>query len=58
MTPRSKHFGVNYHWLRTKFKPNDVEMPRLASAEHRADFMTKYLTAQAFMDNRKLTMDW
>jgi hypothetical protein len=58
MTPHSKQYGVKYHWLRTKLKPNDVEMSPVASAEQRADFMTKSLTAQAFMDNRKLTMGW
>jgi hypothetical protein len=58
MTPRSKHYGVKYHWFRTKLKPNDVEMSPVASAEQHADFMTKYLTTQAFMDNRKLTMGW
>jgi hypothetical protein len=58
MTAHSKHYGVKYHWFRKKLKPNDVEMSPVASAEQRADFMTKYLTTQAFMDNRKLTMDW
>jgi hypothetical protein len=58
MTPHSKHYGVKYHWFRTKLKPNDVEMPPVVSAEQRADFMMKSLTAQAFMDNRKLTMGW
>jgi hypothetical protein len=26
MKPRSKHYGVEYHWFRTNLKPNDVEM--------------------------------
>jgi hypothetical protein len=56
--PRSKHYGVKYNWFRTKLKPNDMLMSPVASAEHRADFMTKSLTTQAFMDNRKLTMGW
>jgi hypothetical protein len=58
MTPRSIHYGVKYHWFRTKFKPNDVEMSPVVSAEQRADFMTKSLTAQAFMDNRNLAIGW
>jgi hypothetical protein len=58
MTTRSKHYGVKYHWFRTKLKTNDVEMSPVASAEQRADFITTYLTSQAFMDNRKLTMAW
>jgi hypothetical protein len=58
MTPCSKHYGVKYHWFRTKLKPSDAEMSHVASAEKRADFMTKYLTAQAFMDSRKLKMGW
>jgi hypothetical protein len=35
-----------------------MEMSPVASAEQRADFMTTYLTAQAFLDNIKLTMGW
>jgi hypothetical protein len=58
MTPLSKHYEVKYHWFRTKMKPNDVKMSPVASAEQRADFMTKSLTVQAFMDNRKHTMGW
>jgi hypothetical protein len=26
MTPRSKHYGVKYHWFRSKLKPNDIEV--------------------------------
>jgi hypothetical protein len=43
MTPRYKHYGVKYHWFRTKLKPNDVEISPVASAEERAEFMTKSL---------------
>jgi hypothetical protein len=58
MIPRSKHYEVKYHWFRTKLTPNDGNMSPVASAEQRPDFLTKSLTAQAFMDNRKLTMGW
>ena len=26
MTPHSKHYGVKYHWFRTKLKPNETEI--------------------------------
>jgi hypothetical protein len=58
MIPHSKHFGVKYHWFRAKLKPNDVEMSPVALAEQRADFVTTSLTAQSFMDTRKLKMGW
>ena len=29
MTPRSKHYGVKYHWFRTKLKPDEIEIERV-----------------------------
>ncbi len=58
MTPRSKHYGVKYHWFRTKLKPNEIEIARIDTKLQRADFLTKSLRTKAFEANRKLTMGW
>jgi hypothetical protein len=58
MTPRSKHYGVKYHWFRTKLKPNEIEINRIDTKLQRADFLTKSLKPRTFEANRKLTMGW
>jgi hypothetical protein len=58
MTPRSKHYGVKYHWFRGKLKPNDIEVKYIKSKDQRADFLTKSLRTVAFEYNRLLTCGW
>jgi hypothetical protein len=58
MTPRSKHYGVRYHWFRTKLKPNEIEIDRIDTKLQRADFLTKSHRTKTFEANRKLTMGW
>jgi hypothetical protein len=58
MTPRSKHYGIKYHWFRDKLKPNEIEMAPVPSAKQRADFLTKSLRCTKFEENRKLTLGW
>jgi hypothetical protein len=58
MTPRSKHYGVNYHFFHGKLKPNKVEVDYIESKDHRADFLTKSLRTVAFEYNRLLTCGW
>jgi hypothetical protein len=58
MTPRSKHYGIKYHWFRGQLKPNETEMAPVASALQRADFLTKSLRLHMFEANRKLTLGW
>ena len=58
ITPRSKHYGVKYHWFRTHLRPNEIEIDRIDTKLQRADFLTKALRAAVFERNRKLTMGW
>jgi len=58
MTPRSKHYGVKYHWFRSKLQPNEIELERVESAKQRADMFTKGLCTTLFQQNRKLTNGW
>jgi hypothetical protein len=58
MTPRSKWYGIKYHWFRSKLKPNCIDIIKRASADQRADFLTKLLRREKFEANRKLTLGW
>ena len=58
MTPRSKHYGVKYHWFRSHLKPNQIEIHHVESSLQRADFMTKSLPTEGYKSNRKLTCGW
>jgi hypothetical protein len=58
MTPRSKHYGVKYHWFRTKLKPNEIETQRVDITLQKADFLTKALRVKIFEMNRKLSCGW
>jgi hypothetical protein len=58
MTPRSKHYGIKYHWFRGKLKPNKIEMAPVSSAMQPADFLTKSLRGTKFEANRTLTLGW
>jgi hypothetical protein len=53
MTPRSKAFGVQCHWFRSKLKPNEIEVKKIAGIDQRADFLTKAPRTEAFIANRK-----
>jgi hypothetical protein len=58
MTPRSKWYGIKYHLFRIKLKPNCIDIIKIASADQRADFLTKSLRREKFEANRKLTLGW
>jgi hypothetical protein len=57
-TPGSKAFGVRYHWFRSKLKPNEIEVKKIAGIDQRADFLTKALRTEALIKNRKLSCGW
>jgi hypothetical protein len=57
-TPRSKASGVQYHWFRSKLKPNEIEVKKIAGIDQRADFLTTSLRTDAFVAYRKLTCGW
>ena len=58
MTPRSKHYGIKYHWFRSHLIPEQTQMKETKSELQRADFLTKSLRRVAFKENRKLSMGW
>jgi hypothetical protein len=53
MTPRSRHYGVKYHWFRTKLKPNEIKIDQVDTSLQKADFLMKALRTKVFKKNRK-----
>jgi hypothetical protein len=49
MTPRSKHYAIKYHCFRSQLKPNKIEIENIASANQRADILTKGLVHTKFL---------
>jgi hypothetical protein len=58
MTPRSKHYGVKYHWFRSHLKPNNIQVRKIDTLEQQADIFTKGLRTQKFEENRKQLLGW
>ena len=58
MTPRSKHYGVKYHWFRSHLKPNNIEVLKIKTTEQQADIFTKGLRTHKFEENRKQLLGW
>jgi hypothetical protein len=58
LTPRSKHYGVKYHWFRTKLKPNEIEIQRVDTKMRKTNFLTKALRVKILETNRKLSCGW
>ena len=58
MTPRSKHYGVKYHWFREHLKPNNIQVLKIDTKDQQADMLTKALRTDKFELNRKQLMGW
>ena len=58
MSPRTKHIGVKYHWLRSKISPKEIVVKRIKIKKQREDVFTKGLTKFDFECLRKLIMGW
>jgi Reverse transcriptase (RNA-dependent DNA polymerase) len=58
MTPRSKHYGVKYHWFREHLKPNGIQVLKIDTKNQQADMLTKALRTDKFELNRKQLMGW
>ena len=59
-TPQSKHFGVKYHWFRSKLNdPNyNIKILPIDTAIQLADIFTKGLGRTEFRNKRRLLMGW
>jgi len=60
VTPKSKHFGVKYHWFRSLVTgpDGDFQVRPICTTLQRGDIFTKGLTSVVFAKIRKLIMNW
>ena len=56
MTPRSKHYAVQYHWFQDKLKPNNIKVEKLETDLQLANIFTKTLQTDKFEKLRKLLL--
>ena len=59
-TPQSKHFGVKYHWFRSKLNNPDynIKILPIDTSLQLADIFTKGLGKVEFQKKRRLLMGW
>jgi hypothetical protein len=58
MTPRTKWYGVKYHWFRTQLEPNGVELVKIDTEVQKGDLFTKGFGTRRFEKLRKLLQGW
>ena len=58
MTPRTKHYGIKYHFFREYVKKGHVVLQKITSSEQRADIFTKGLAKVTFEYLRKHILGW
>ena len=58
LTPRTKNFGVPYHWLRTQVENLEIHIERIDTTMQLGDKFTKGLTVDLFRIARKRLMGW
>jgi hypothetical protein len=58
MTPRTKHYGIKYHFFREYVANGDLKLFKVESASQKADIFTKGLVQAIFEVIRKLLMGW
>jgi hypothetical protein len=56
-TPRSKHYCVRMHWFRSHLNEG-VTVKKIASADQKADILTKGLPVKTFQTIRMLLCGW
>ena len=60
MTPRSKHYGIKYHWFREIVSSPDsnIKLNRVDTTINLADIFTKSLSKVTFEKIRRLLNGW
>ena len=58
VTPRSKHFGIKYHWFCEKLVHRNISVEHIDTKLQLADIFTKGLRSLPFQTLRKLIMGW
>ena len=55
---RTKHICINYHWFRSRIKPDEIKINIISTDHQRADIFTKRLTRFPSEEKLKLVMGW
>jgi hypothetical protein len=58
MTPRSKPYGVKYHWFREHIGPRNIQLVKIDMKDQLGDLFTKDLDKIAFDRLQKQLMGW
>jgi Reverse transcriptase (RNA-dependent DNA polymerase) len=58
MTPRTKHYGIKYHFFRENVVKGEIQLFKVESEYQRADIFTKGLVQAIFERLRKLLQGW
>lgn len=58
MTPRTKHFGIKYHFFHEYVEKGDIQLQKVETTEQKADIFTKGLVLVLFEKLRGLLMGW
>jgi hypothetical protein len=58
ITPRTKHYGIKYHFFRENVRCGDVKLFKIETDKQRADIFTKGLVVAIFEKIRFLLMGW
>ena len=58
MTPRTKHYGIKYHFFREYVEKGDLKLSKIHTKEQRADILTKGLPRPTFEYLRKYLLGW
>ena len=58
MTPRTKHFGIKYHFFREYVEKGDLKLTKIISKEQQADIFSKGLPRPTFEYLRKGLLGW
>ena len=59
ITPRSKHYGIKYHWFReTVYNDETRTLNKIETKEQIADILIKSLPRDRFQYLRNILMGW
>jgi hypothetical protein len=58
ITPRTKHYGIKYHFFQEYVEKGDVKLYKVETENQKADIFTKGLVLALFECIRKLLMGW
>jgi hypothetical protein len=58
MTPRTKHYGIIYHFFHDYVEKGDIKLFKVDTKEQQADIFTKGLVQAIFEYLRELLQGW